>query len=292
MMEKRGLLALVLAFVILSCISLGSLASASNGACLLNTSLINQDPYPAIPGDYVKLVFQVDGTDNSACGDVSIKLNEEYPFTLDVGAQAVFSTKSFFDRNYQSFLIAPFEIRVDKEALDGANPIEVTVSYEREGTKSTTLEKFYVEIEDKRAEFEVYVKNYDPLTNILTFEILNTGKYDVKAVTLDVPSQENIEIKGSNINIVGDLDSNEYTTADFEAASGGGEINLKITYTDGINARRTIESSVNFNPEYFTGRKAQEKSYTWWYAAGVIIAILACIWVYRAFFRKKQKKVY
>ena len=32
-----------------------------SASCVLDTTLLNQDPYPAVPGDYVNLVFQVTG---------------------------------------------------------------------------------------------------------------------------------------------------------------------------------------------------------------------------------------
>ena len=38
-----------------------SLTLVSAIACDLKVSMINQDPYPAIPGEYVKIVFQVEG---------------------------------------------------------------------------------------------------------------------------------------------------------------------------------------------------------------------------------------
>lgn len=238
-MEKKAVFWIAIAIASMAMLfSLASSVSAETG-CILNISMINQDPYPAIPGDYVKLVFQIDGVDNPECGEVSITLNQEFPFTLDPGVQSSYSTSTFYQRDYRSILVAPFKVRVDREALDGANPIEVAVGYSKSGMKTVLLEKFNVEIEDKRADFELYVKNYDTLTNTLTLEVLNVGKADIKSLTLKIPDQENISIKGSNTNLLGDLDSNDYTTADFEATSSGGKVNIEITYTDEINVRRS-----------------------------------------------------
>jgi hypothetical protein len=265
-------------------------SSSTLGVCSLNTSLINQDPYPAIPGDYVKLVFQVNGVENPDCGDVSIKLNEAFPFTLDPGATTTFTANAgLYERDYSSFLIAPYKVRVDEEALDGSNPIEVAVTYSKDAMKTTTLEKFNVEIEDKRVDFEVYVKNYDTLTNILTLEVLNIGKADIKSLTIKIPAQENISIKGSNTNLLGDLDSNDYTTADFEATSRGGKINIEITYTDEINVRRTVNKSILFEASYFKDRKADEKSYTMWYIISPIVLIIIFLILYRRYKKGKKK---
>ena len=83
---------------------------------------------------------------------------------------------------------------------------------------------------DGRTDFEVYVGDHVIKDKSLVFEILNIGNQDIEALTVEIPKQENIVVKGANRNIVGDLDSNEYTTTDFEAIPAGGDINLILHY--------------------------------------------------------------
>ncbi len=290
-MIKKAVISLIGLFFV-ALFSFSILSAGANTACILNTTLINQDPYPAIPGDYVKLIFKFDGMENSNCGEVSIKLNEAFPFTLDPGAQTTFTASAgIFDRDYSSFLIAPYKVRVSEEALDGPTPIEVAITYSKTGSKTTTLEQFEVEIEDKRVDFEIYVKEYDPFTNMLTLEVLNVGKADIMSLTMKIPDQENITIKGANTNLLGDLDSNDYTTADFEASSNGGKITLEITYTDEINARRTLTKTITFEPSYFSNRKADQKDYTGWYIASPII-LLVVLWILYRRYKHGKKKNY
>ncbi len=52
-------------------------------SCDLSVSLVNQDPYPAIPGDYVDVVFQIDGIENPSCERAIFELVTSYPFSLD-----------------------------------------------------------------------------------------------------------------------------------------------------------------------------------------------------------------
>jgi len=264
-----------------------SLSFISAGACSLTTNLINQDPYPAIPGDYVKLVFEVSGVDNPECGEVQIKFIGEFPLTLDTGAQSVYSTSSFYERDYHSTLVAPYKVRVDKEAIDGENSVDVVISSK---SSSGILNKFNVTIEDKRVDFEVHIKDYNPTTNILTLEILNIGKYDIKALSVEVPKQDSLFVKGANKNIVGDLDSNEYTTADFEATPQNGVINLILAYSDGINVRRTVEKSVVFDSSYFDDRKANEKATPVYVYILVLIVIVVAFIFYRRHRKKKAKR--
>jgi len=76
---KKGVLTIFICLAIL--FSFSSLTFVSAEGCNLDVSLINQDPYPATPGDYVKLVFQVNGVSNPQCGTVEFELLEQYPLS-------------------------------------------------------------------------------------------------------------------------------------------------------------------------------------------------------------------
>jgi hypothetical protein len=257
------------------------------GPCDLDVSIINQDPYLAIPGDYVKIVFQVQGVENPECGKIEFELLEKYPISFDPLENPKISTESgIYNKDYSSFLLVPYKIRVDSNALEGDNPIEVQYKFGLNLGYET--KQFNLNVKDSKADFEIYISDYDSSTRTMTFKILNTEDVDVEALTIEIPKQNNIEIKGSNINIVGDLDSNEYTTADFEAIPKEGEITIKIIYTDEINKRRTIEKTVLYDSEYFTGRIADKNnkslsSYLPWL---IILGII----IYYFYIKRKKKQ--
>ncbi|MBR9701852.1 hypothetical protein GOV13_02930 [Candidatus Pacearchaeota archaeon] len=258
-----------------------------SAACNLDVSLVNQDPYPAVPGDYVKIVFQVTGTENPECRQVSVELLEKYPISFDPGESPLVQvTGGVYDRDYSSYLTVPYKVRLDGDALDGENQVEV-----RFGTgdlaESSSLKSFNIEVDDTHADFEIFVKDYNPTTKKLTFEILNIAAADVEALTLEIPRQEGVSIQGSKTNIVGDLDSNEYTTADFTAALEKGDITIKIYYSDTINERRTLEKTVAFDPSYFASTDVNGgrswKSYLFY------VIVIGGI-VYYFYNRRKKKK--
>ena len=60
-----------------------ALPCVSADLCNPAVSLINQDPYPAVPGEYVKLLFQISGVSNPECASTSVELKPSYPFSLD-----------------------------------------------------------------------------------------------------------------------------------------------------------------------------------------------------------------
>ena len=182
----------------------------------------------------------------------------------------------------------PYTLQVNRDAFDG--DAEVTVLYSAGSTLSVSpiSKNFDIRIQDSHADFEIDVKDYNPLTKIITFEISNIANIDTTLLKLNIPEQENIEIKGSNVNIVGDLDSQEYTTADFEATPKDGEIFIIISYTDQAGVRRTIQKSTTYDSKYFEGRAGENggSSTVTWVIILVIIGLIA-FWFYRRHQKKK-----
>lgn len=264
---------------------------ATAEVCSPEVTLLNQDPYPAVPGDYVKLVFQVEGLENPECRDFEFELLSDYPIEFDPGKSGLREYGQLdFIKDYESNILIPYEVRINENALDGENPIEVRFQ-NKKGADAEIFETFNVEVEDSRVDFEVYVKNYDYTTKEMTLEILNIDKADIEALTVEIPKQSAIEIKGPNRIVVGDLDSDEYTTADFEATPQEGKFTIYLTYSDTINVRRTVEKSVTFDSSYFTNRVADQKTTSKsTYAAYAVIALLIIWWIWRKIAKRRKSK--
>jgi len=276
---KRGYLIALMLFLFIG------FASAATKECTINVSMINQDPYPAMPGETVKVIFQINGVSNPDCGTVKFEVKENFPFTIDPSSQNPITINSgIYAKNYSSFYIAPYKIRINTDALKGDTPIEV--GYTSSSLIGERFKDFTIYVENTKADFEIYVKDYSSATSILTLEILNIEDVDVQALTIEIPKQENVEIKGANKVVVGDLDSNEYTTADFEALLKDGDISLKIVYTDSTNTRREITKTVEFDSSYFNGRKGTSQP-VWLY---ILIPLLIAAFIAWRIYRKKKKK--
>jgi len=276
---KKGVIILLLMF---------SINFAASAVCDINTTLLNQDPYPAVPGDYVKLVFQLKGIDNPECNDITFNLLADYPIEFNPGESGLKTFKKVdYLKDYESNILIPYEVRINENALDGANPIEVRVQSRNDAPVTKT---FDIEVDDVRAGFEIYVKDYDYSTRELTLEILNIAEADVEALTIEIPKQNTIQVKGSNRVVVGDLDSNEYTTADFEATPADGEFKINLVYSDTINIRRSLEKTVSFDSSYFTNRAADQKTTSKaTYIVWAVIAALIVWWIVKKFKKKKRK---
>lgn len=279
----------MLGFLALILISLVSMNFISADNCELGVSLVSQDPYPAIPGDYVKLVFQVDGIEDPSCGDLTFQLLEKYPISLDNSTSGIVTLKSgTFIKSFASHATIAYKVRIDPDALDGETSVEVAFSNNGLTTFFQSKE-FNLSVEDTRADFELYVKNLDFATNQVTLEILNIAKVDVKSITLEVLDAPKLVVKGARTRIVGDLDSNEYTTTEFEITPVDVVLPVRVHYTDSAGFRRSIDKSVTLQTSLFQDRKADEKSTSMsTYIIVLVIIVGVGYWYYKK--RKNAKK--
>ena len=278
----------IIPILLLSAIFLINIASA---ACTLQVSLLNQDPYPAVPGDYAKLVFQVQGIDNPLCEDVYFQLVQQYPISFDPNVSSEVKVRGgAYVSGYKSDLVVPFKVRVDENAIDGDNPIKTLYynSKDAASNDSYVINQFDINIKNTKTAFEAFVKNFDFTKNTLTIQILNSGKSNIEALTVEIPEQLGVTVKGSNKNIIGSLDANEYTTVDFEVSPVESDINLNIYYTDSIGVRRTSTTQIHFDPKYFQNRKIQKssKGITWF----ILIVMIIIVWSLIRKARRKQHK--
>jgi len=257
-------------------------------SCNLQVSLVNQDPYPAVPGSLLKLVFQIDGIESTNCKDVEIVFSESFPFTLDPSSEKSYQIKSgtYNSQDYKTFFQAPFKVLVNSDASDGENILEI--KYRSSAFSGYVVKQFKIEVKDFKTDFEVFVKNYDYSTQELDLQILNIGKQDVSAVSVEIPKQEGITVKGTNKNIIGDLDSNEDTVTDFKSEISSKEFLVKIAYTDFTGERRVKEELVSFESSYFIHTKNSGKGSLLTYSFYLLIILVVVYFVYKKFFKKKK----
>lgn len=261
--------------------------------CQLEASLLNQDPYPAVPGEYTKIVFQIDGLNNPECRDVYFELLEGYPITIDSSSEKKVQIKGgTYTKDYSSHLMAPYKVIIDQDALDGDTPIKVRFSSLSSNLNSSSIEReFNINVKQTKTDFEIFTKEYNYQTKAFTIEIVNIGKIDIKALTVEIPQEEHIQIQGANKNVVGDVDSNEYTTAEFTAIPKDGDIKVLLTYTDEINVRRTLEKTITFDSRYFVDtQSAAQKNKKYFYLLLIVILAALIFWWHRRMIKKRKAK--
>jgi len=260
--------------------------------CNLLVTQVNQDPYPVIPGDYVELVYQVAGVENVKCGQVTFELPDDFPIEFDpddTGFRTILSG-TFSEAGFATGWMIPYRVRIHEDALEGNNSMDIR--YSASGSGQSITKTFYLEIEDVRTDFSVSIANFEANNkNSLTFEILNIGENDAEAVTVFIPQQPNINVKGNQQNIIGSLDAFEDTTFSFEAFPQPGDINLQIRYIDEIGELRTLNKFVNFNPNFYIGRAGEGNgSSTTTYIIIIGVVLVLSYFVFKYYSNKKRKK--
>ena len=262
--------------------------SASEASCNLDVQLVNQDPDPSVPGDYVRLLFQVSGIAGTECGEVSLEILDNYPVRFDPDFNPV---KTFqagtFARGFSSSKTIPYKVRIDRDALDGDAEIEIL--YSTKGSKSFQVSKLFdLRVEEVRTDFKVFIRSYNYANNRLVLEVLNIGSNDARSLVLTIPSQDSIRVLGGNKNVVGDLNSNDFTSTDFEAVPEDGTINVELEYTDQTGERRTAQAEIIFESERFQHTIPDTSGQT---RNLIIVVVLVLGFIAWRVFKKKKKKI-
>jgi hypothetical protein len=279
---------------------MGFANAADTNICNLNISMINQDPYPAIPGDYVKVVFQVGGVQNPNCKGVEFELIPSYPFSLDNNNGLITLEGSTWTPDYNTNWMIPYTIRVDKDAIDGDSEIKVRYST---GSSELDIQKtFYITIEDARTNFDAVIQ--ESSTSDVSIAIANSGKYTANSVVVRIPEQDTFKVTGTDGQMVGNLDSGDYTIVSFSVSAkrafgapgenrtsqntqaSSSKLKFDIYYTDGLGERRIVNMQLplnmntnsTFSSANFAGRNARNNGFKWtiWYT-GAIIALTLII---------------
>ena len=301
--KKRGLKLFGLFF--LFGIFLISFVSAEG--CGLSVSLVNQDPYPAIPGDYVDVVFQIDGIENPDCENIVFDIDPAYPFsTVSENTLKVLEGSTYITR-YKTEWMIPYTLKVDSNAFDGN--FTLTVRYGQEETFIS--QDFNIVIEDSRTNFDAVIQEVSG--SEVSIAIANTGEYTANSVVVRIPEQESFRATGTDGQMIGNLDAGDYTIVSFTLSSAIqrtqrtaqskdniGETNLQqnqknnlrfdIYYTDALGERRIVnmELPLQMNsglltgagemPKSFPGKNGRQQkesgtNWTLWIIFGIIILV-------------------
>jgi len=59
------------------------------------------------------------------------------------------------------------------------------------------LHSFDINIKNVRTDFKISVKNYNPVTKRITFEILNSWKKNIETLSIELETQESIVLIGN-----------------------------------------------------------------------------------------------
>ncbi len=209
---------------------------------------LKYDPYPVNPGEYFDIWIQAQLGDRDYA---KFELIEEYPFSLDSNEEAV---REYENLEYRE-VVMEYKIRVDKDAVDGVNELKINHSTSK-SSNIYVIKSFPIQVSNVQTDFDLVIQESSEAD--VSIAIANTGKNTANALVVRIPEQDNYKVSETNGQMVGNLDSGDYSIVSFTLVqvSGGSDSNslqVQFDYTDAIGERRSLLKEIEFS----SGRSVQ-----------------------------------
>ena len=144
-----------------------------------------------------------------------------------------------------------FKVKIDQNATQGDN--ELDLYYSTSGSSSVnnvwTLQPFNISVANSQTDFDLVVQDYT--SSATSIAIANTGENTANSLIVRIPTQSNFKVSGATGQIVGNLNSGDYTIATFDLTAAtrnnNGTLAIELDYTDAIGVRRTIIKDISLS---------------------------------------------
>ena len=255
---------LISLFVLILCSSFvyatsssASTISATSEWARINVTIVNQDPDPVEPGGYVTVRFKFENRGSANAEDVTAELMPEYPFSLDEGESAVQKIGSIHGRQIGDIgVIVKYRLRVDKDAVEGDNELELR--YKTEDNSWIKLEPFKIDVQTYDAILSVdsvlsgkeMIKPGEASNLIVKFENIADSLVKEVRVRLDLGDVPFAPIGSTNEKTIKKLDAGEEAELNFkimaeaDAESKVYKIPLFFDYQDELGNRYYKNSTI------------------------------------------------
>ncbi len=186
------------------------------------------------PGASGNVTIYVKNAGKAKAADASIMLNLSDPFIAETPEKYV------GDIGGGGSIGVPMGIIINSNAQVKAYCIPVKIEYFDASGAKHTLEKIIGIEVDGKPRIKAVVSESDPFTTgtkgKVTVEVINNGFADVKFLEIKMLSGDGYNVLPAGEAYIGDLDSDDSETADFEVEAGRGEgtlpLNVEITYNE------------------------------------------------------------
>lgn len=240
----------------------------------LTETLLNQDPDPAEPGEYVEIRFKVEKEGNEAIENIEYELVPTYPFSFDSSDTPIKKLGDIIgnledDEHY----ILYYKLKVDENAIEDIYELSL------KQRSSETLSEREIEFEIRVGESQTpnllignintvpakLIADYDEAE--ISVEIINNGEGEAKQVVAELIIPNNFEesFGYSTRTNLGNIIAGSTNTAKFyldtqeELFSGAHKTKIKLTYKeDTPNAQDEVKTiEIPFDIKVF-GRPSYE----------------------------------
>ncbi|MDP2925265.1 MAG: hypothetical protein Q8N99_02740 [Nanoarchaeota archaeon] len=281
--------------IIFGVIVLICLISVINLAFALTTTSVFMNPESIAPGETSKITIVIKNNGENDLTDVSVGLD----FTnLPLAPYNSGSNQVFSDLNVDKTKQLEFDVVALNDAKSGIYKIPVKIKYTEDSISKTldsmiSIMVYSRPIVEVDAEESLLLKGQK---NKITIKIVNKGLADVKFLEVEIEGSTYYSLLSPDTVYVGDVDSNDFQTADFNLFFNKNipnTINIPVTLTYKDITNKEYNQDYTISLKTYSQEQAQklglvQKSYTSYIIGGVIFLILVFL-VYRTLRRRKNK---
>jgi hypothetical protein len=231
-------------------LSVQAFANLMPSTTALQMHMINQDPDPVRPGEYVDLKFRVINNGQQNAHNVKVEIVEGFPFSLDPGVSATkdIGTIGVLQRDAQGVVI-DYKVRVASDAVLGRN--KITIKYWYDGS-SVVSQEFIVDVRERDSGISIVGVSTTPTMLIpgndgrINIQLQNPSDLPLRDVTVQIGlNSDAIPIapfQSATTKKIPLLRQNEISTFSFgvipfsDAAAGVYRIPVTISYFGSENA--------------------------------------------------------
>ncbi|MBW3016739.1 PLDc N-terminal domain-containing protein [Candidatus Woesearchaeota archaeon] len=270
MMKKTISIGMLMALLL--AVSVAALLGQNNNILIsdnnnVKITMINQEPDPVQPGDYLRLRFRVENIGISGADHVMVELVPKYPFYLDPSETASRDVSALDGWQVdEEGVVLDWRIRVDENAVEGEE--EISIKY-KVGNSPWVVYDFDVEIRTPDTLLAIDSITTSPARiepgqftdlNVKVKNLADSRLMNLK-FNLDLTDVAIAPVGTSNEQTLLDLKAKENKTvqfrivADSDAESKVYKVPMTISYRDETGRNFTTEHTIGVvvygTPEYF-----------------------------------------
>jgi len=286
-------------FIVLTLIVGSGLVLAEQTKPEVQVTLLNQDPDPIKQGEVVEVRFKIENVGEATSSDVQVQIIPNYPFSLYSGIATKNIGKLRASQTGADAVIVDYKLRVDEDAAEGDNEIELKIKVDSDTWHIYTKDDFLIDVEDYNfPELKIYVRDSDLVSagqkGSVTIEIANTDLEDVKFLQFMLMENEGYQILStSNYIYMGDIDSDDTESEEFEifvSGSAGDSILLpiKLEYQD--TNEKVYEKEHMLKLRLYSNDEAKKLGLKSDGRGTIISIVIVVVLIFGYFWWKKKKR--
>ena len=221
-------------------------AAAATESAYTKATLLNQDPDPAEPGDYVELRWKVVKYGNGELENVTYKLDVDYPFyfdKIDEPVKKLGSWDGYSDE--EEYFTLYYKVMVDDDAEEGTYEVDLITDSGGDVTKQRKEYEIRVDEKDK-PDFVIGSIQSEPVKLVsgadeakLAVEVVNVGDGQAENVrtVLNLPPSFESSYSYSDRDVLGSLEGGNSKIAEYyvdindTAQAGAYNATLELGYS-------------------------------------------------------------